>query len=747
MLESEMTPYYQDESVQLFLGDCRDVLPALADCSVDSVVTDPPYALNFMSREWDSYNTNLPQPDFMNWFAGFVDGEGCFSVHKKGHAGTLESYDCQFSVSLRRDDKPILEEIRRTLGIGTVADGKAGATGSPKARYCVSSKSDCLRLVEILRAAPLRAKKALDFEMWVEALDAWIRHRPGEWASMKDPRDRLMASREYVEYGKIAGAAGPRAYQTQMKIIFRECLRVLKPGGHLLAFGGSRTYHRLACAIEDAGFEIRDQIQWIYAQGFPKSLDVSANLRENGSVCICNENGKTLPQHSLRSLSDSDIPPPLYAQDQSREVLQSSVSQQGASKHGAAWSKSETSRFEQSCMEGRGDLLSETRELCTDQVRALPAGVFTDGPQGRVRDGAPPDHGPMDWTPANPNGGCSSRRSRSSEQPANEPASMAGQPQSQTSGAWPLCGRCGKPMVPDGLGSALKPAHEPIVLARKPLDSTLIQNVLKHGTGGINVDGCRIEASEKTPAPVGRYVGSSIGPIGHNGLRDGNADQLGRWPANVIHDGSDEVLAGFPETSSGIYSGKRNEPKTKNAFGAFVLRDEDPATYGDSGSAARFFYCPKASKEDREEGLDDLLIRSAGEVTDRQDGTDGLNSPRAGAGRTNGSRNHHPTVKPINLAKYLCRLITPPSGLVLDPFAGSGSLGIGALLEGFSFIGIEKESDYCEIAKRRLQYWAAHYQPRLFRPDGMPSPQVCDTTDTGQLDLLTGLQSPDRAIV
>lgn len=182
----------------------------------------------------------------------------------------------------------------------------------------------------------------------------------------------------------------------------------------------------------------------------------------------------------------------------------------------------------------------------------------------------------------------------------------------------------------EGFGTALKPAYEPFILARKPLDGTYANNVLKHGVGGLNIDGCRIP--------------------------DGD-----RFPANVIHDGLDEPWA-------------------------------------------KYFYCAKASKKDRDEGLENLSITSASEMTDREEGSDGLNSPRAGAGRTTGSRNIHPTVKPTELMRYLCRLVTPPNGLILDPFSGSGSTGKGAVLEGFNFIGFEMDVKYCEIANERIKH-------------------------------------------
>lgn len=292
--------------------------------------------------------------------------------------------------------------------------------------------------------------------------------------------------------------------------VWRECLRVLKPGGHLLAFAGTRTQHRMAVRIENAGFEIRDMIAWVYGSGFPKS-------------------------HNLE-----------------------------------------------------------------DQ-----------------------------W---------------------------------------------------QGWGTALKPAMEPITVARKPLIGTVAENVLTHGTGALNVDGCRVGTCEDT----GRYSferktskGSAGGSFGNQNREKHFSDQaiksggstLGRWPANLIHDGSEEVVKGFPETQSGVMKAGTIRNHGNHVYGLGCSAPGKIAnaadTYADSGSAARFFYCAKASAEDRGEG------------------------------------NNHPTVKPTELMRYLVRLVTPPRGTVLDPYTGSGSTGRAATIEGFNFIGVEMDPAFVEIAKQR----------------------------------------------
>lgn len=278
--------------------------------------------------------------------------------------------------------------------------------------------------------------------------------------------------------------------------VWREVLRVLKPGAYALVFGGARTYHRVAVNIEDAGFEIRDQIQWLYGSGFPKSKNIGG-----------------------------------------------------------------------------------------------------------------------------------------------------------------------------GRGTALKPAHEPIVLARKPLVGSVAANSAEFGTGTLNIDACRTEE--------------------------------GRWPANVIHDGSEEVISAFPDAPGQLAdaSTSSSSRKTQNVYGAMARGSKAGPARGDTGSAARFFYCAKANRADREDGCESLPLREGGIRSE----TSGQHITRRDGGDPGLVHNNHPTVKPTQLMRYLCRLVTPTGGTVLDPFCGSGSTGRGALLEGFNFTGIEREADYVAIAKARIE--------------------------------------------
>ena len=365
--------------------------------------------------------------------------------------------------------------------------------------------------------------------------------------------------------------------------IWAECLRVLKPGGHLLAFAGTRTQHRMAVRIEDAGFEIRDMIAWVYGSGFPKSLDVSKAIDKAAGA--------------------------------EREVISEIKTNSGGMAH-----------------------ISKTNAEHGFRPAAYNGHSFDDSAKNCFQITAPATPEAQQWS---------------------------------------------------GWGTALKPALEPITVARKPLGGTVAENVLAHGTGGINVDGCRVEhvTVDGGSLATNPHLRESIngGNGGHiiaheKERRVVTPHAAGRWPANLIHDGSDEVVGLFPlQAGAAAPVHRRNGDKFRSSYGEFKGNiDENGSTfYGDTGSAARFFYCAKASKADREPG------------------------------------NSHPTVKPTDLMRYLCRLVTPPGGVVLDPFMGSGSTGKAAVLEGFRFIGIEREAEYLEIARGRIQAPAA-VQEELF---------------------------------
>lgn len=339
--------------------------------------------------------------------------------------------------------------------------------------------------------------------------------------------------------------------------MWRALLNALRPGAHVLAFSGSRTYHRMTCAIEDAGFDIRDQIMWLYGSGFPKSHDISKAIdKEAGAE-------REVVGHDAKK-----------------------AAQQTAKKDSAAYGNFE-------------------------------------GNSGAVT--APATDAAKQW---------------------------------------------------DGWGTALKPAHEPVCVGRKPLIGTVAANVLEHAAGGLNIDACRVGNDEiKTCAKKGMYGAGSADKMREQGFRPYHIDNreieasthVGRFPANVMHDGSEEVTDRFPIQKSGGAPASRNADKFRNTFGAFKGGEVENGIGRSEGSAARFFYCAKASKKDRGKG------------------------------------NTHPTVKPTELMRYLCRLVTPPGGMIVDPFMGSGSTGVAAIAEGFAFTGIEQDEKYFEIALRRIR--------------------------------------------
>jgi site-specific DNA-methyltransferase (adenine-specific) len=377
-----------------------------------------------------------------------------------------------------------------------------------------------------------------------------------------------------------------------------EALRVAKPGAHLLAFGGTRTYHRLACAIEDAGWEIRDCVMWVYGSGFPKSHDVSKAIDKAA----------------------------------------------GAER--------------------------------TMRINERWAERYPNGPGGNLNSGSDDQqYGQLNRVSGNP-------------LLTSDPVTPAAQ-------QW------------SGWGTALKPSWEPVIVARKPLVGTVAENVLTHGTGAINVDGCRVGTDGGT-AKGNPPKDESNGIYGHgiNGACDILDIGKGRWPANLIHDGSEEVVGLFPQTCASSGRPRRNTAAAHNATNSMGKSVADWITLGhgdNGGSAARFFYCAKASKADRDEGCEGLpqTIKQSVPHGDKRHGTlPYTNEPREMNPRPRG--NHHPTVKPTDLMRYLCRLVTPPGGVVLDPFTGSGSTGKAAILEGFRFIGIEREAEYVEIAKARI---------------------------------------------
>ena len=443
---------------------------------------------------------------------------------------------------------------------------------------------------------------------------------------------------------------------------FAEMLRVAKPGAHLLSFGGTRTHHRVWCNVEDAGWEIRDTIFWIYGSGFPKSLDVSKAIDKAGEW-------------------NQDF-------DDVRSWLCEKVKEKGL-KH------AEINRAlgnENSHMASHFLGTSQPMLPTWDQWLVLKKLLGVDEDIDRPPKLVPYERAIIGVRKVNR--GVAFTSDGPDELPITAPATDAAK-------QW------------DGWGTALKPAVEPIVLARKPLIGTVAENVQEHGTGGLNIDGCRVGTEEKIQVSAGGVgEGETYGdPTDHGRYVKGTGAQQrtgGRWPANVVHDGSEEVVGLFPDTGKSVGGdGSKFKASIFGMEGAGCITPGGKG-FGDLGSAARFFYTAKASRAEREAGLSGRK-RLGGMRSETSD----QHITRRDGGEPGPVRNHHPTVKPIALMRWLCRLITPPAGLILDPFMGSGTTGIAAALEGFRFVGIEQESEYLDIAKARIDH--AREQPSLFQ--------------------------------
>jgi DNA modification methylase len=375
----------------------------------------------------------------------------------------------------------------------------------------------------------------------------------------------------------------PRAMQAWHETWAREAYRVLKPGGHMLAFGGTRTSHRMVCAIEDAGFEIRDTLCYMYGSGFPKSLDVSKAIDKAAGA--------------------------------EREVV---------------------------------GVRSYPRDGTTPVTRKATT-IYTNGDEAEN---------------------------------VGQDSNMITAPATDLARRW------------DGWGTALKPAYEPIVMARKPLIGSVAVNVARYGTGGINVDGCRIATNGEEVPYFNTKGGEKFTINGEaQNVRQAGTTTQGRWPANVLLDADAAALLDAQSgerKSGGAVSGFEPSPPTQNAYGEYHRVAFTPFT--DTGGASRFFYTAKASRAERNKGLDGMPE----EYGYRENGfSDKISHTKIGRA------NHHPTVKPLDLMQWLCRLVTPPGGTVLDCFCGSGTTLIAADREGFDAIGIEQDAEYAAIARRR----------------------------------------------
>lgn len=556
-----MTPYYQNDQITLYHGDCRTILPTLGADSIDACVTDPPYGIGFMGREWDTFSPEA------------VAKRGA-ERRRKTTVQTSERYPEKVST--------------RSQGGGVQIDYDESASGNQR------------------------------FQAWVT-----------EWA--------------------------------------REVYRVLKPGAHFVCFGGTRTFHRLTSGIEDAGFEIRDCLTWLYGSGFPKSLDVGKAIdkRRNDSDDIrniCRFIRSAIDRHETHTTKtiatifgfDPRMVDHWAARDTDSQPALPTLEQ---------W----------------------------DQLRNLLG--FNDSMDGEVyrlnmRKGEPGES----WKDRPVTGTVEAWSDRTNYAMTTRDGIARDVAVSDAAREW------------DGWGTALKPAWEPIIMARKPFRGTVAANVLHYGTGAINVDACRIRTSKQVP---GSLSGPSAQERGYRwGAKDpdqsGQNPDIGRWPANVV---LDETAAAMLDESvgtltSGANPTRRTSDKFQTAYGEFPgQRTMEPNRGSDSGGPSRFFYIAKASRSERNAGLDDRdaqpLNWSSG---DQSPGT----FQSANTDRT--ARNHHPTVKPLSLMQWLVRLVTPPDGVVLDPFCGSGTTVCATTVEGFRAIAIDRESDYLDITRGRLTH-------------------------------------------
>ena len=561
-------PHLDDGDVRLYLGDCIEVMREMDAESVDAVVCDPPYGLEFMGKDWDKF-----APGTMRKRSGWDDAQSGASITVSGfdrlgkngtpaYGGSRSSYEC--ARCGRRD------AFRKVSGCGT-------------------HEEHDWRAINPNGTAPLVA-----FAAWCET-----------WA--------------------------------------REALRVLKPGGHLLAFGGTRTFHRLTCGIEDAGFEVRDCLSWLYGSGFPKSLDVSKAIdkKRDDRAAIYEVTKWIREARDAAGIGNKDI--------------DAAFGFAGMAGH---WTSAK-SQPSVPTIEQVEPLLS-VLGVALDDVPPRIAHLLWElnGRKGQPGEAwyrrevvgrgksaiANKDEGPRHTVGA----------SQSVEFDITAPATDAAR-------EW------------QGWGTALKPAWEPCVVARKPLAGTVAENVQAHGTGALNIDGCRIGregGTTKGNPPKGKSNG--IFGDGINGACDIVSLNAGRWPANVA---LDEDAAAMLDAATGERPSGARRAGEYGGIGAGPLYGEGGITAlreieANTGGPSRFFYTAKASRADRTTG--------------------GV------------ANNTHPTVKPTDLMRWLVRLVTPPGGVVLDPFAGSGTTLVAARAEGVRCIGIEREEEYARIIADRL---------------------------------------------
>ena len=586
----------------LLKGNCLDLLKTLPDNSVDSIVTDPPYGLEFMGRDWDA-----------PWKQSEV-----VEVTDKATNGIFH-------------DKGFKNGIRYSRG----------------------------------------TQEMVAFQLW---------------------------------FTEIA----------------EECFRVLKPGGHILSFGGSRTYHRMAVAIEDAGFEIRDSIHWTYGSGFPKSMDISKAIDKQGG-----ENIGWFIDLCLKVAEEKGI---------TKKQLTDLFPSKNGKPTGWLYNKA-----------------SHTQSISPEQFNVLRD--FLDLPYADL---AEAEREVVGYKEAGMGSGetFGMRQAEGDNASANKtvPITAPATPEAQRWQGW---------------GTAMKPSHEPIVVARKPVEGTVANNVLKYGTGAINIDGTRVGTTKEVPGTAnskGETSGYMKGWGDHTDEMSGKNPNMGRWPANTIlthssacrqvgetsetvvttngkgfagsfeggenNNGGAETKVStpiwecaddcptklFPESNGGAFPKKGNTPTGEHYEGGWKSVDNGVRTEMGSGSASRFF---NQTEYDDDIDFPPIIYQAKASKADRNAGLNWVR-PEEGMGsynfRVNGSldgkqtapkQNIHPTVKPVALMRHLIRLVTPPNGVVLDPFLGSGTTAVAAILENCQWIGCEMTEDYYDIIEKRVE-WAMY---------------------------------------
>jgi len=579
------------ETNTILQGDCIEKLKELPHHSVDAIITDPPYGLEFMGKEWDKFEENRN----------------------------------------RWKDKP----ERKLIGDGS---GQG-------------SKDFGERFNEMPKYIPKKNKKCKNCGHYAFSGSPCKCETP-EWEIDKTYENHLQQF--CLEWAT-------------------ECLRVLKPGGFLLSFGGTRTYHRLVCGIEDAGFEIRDTIMWLYGSGFPKSLNIGKQIDKL--------NGKK--QEEFIALGK-------YLREAREDIPQNQISKFFPSKTGGLtgcvsnWELGMNVPTKKQWIILKRELnLNNKFDYLIDRIEAEREVIGKKKTNLTVMQniGSNNISGEVDITA-----------------PATPEAKQ-----------W------------EGWGTALKPACEPIVVARKPLsEKNVALNVLKWGTGGINIDACRIDYNGEKPSKVTmpdlRDVGRmskenigidklSFGQTENAKRKDYEPNQQGRFPANIILDEQAGKMLDeqAPETGAFAKVKKGQKGWGGEIYHKFETGGDDGKTFYDKGKrqgASRFFYCAKASKSERNYGCDDLEYKNQYEQNKWTE-----NDYRKGKGEktTQPRKNNHPTVKPIKLMEYLIKLVSKENAIVLDPFLGSGTTAIACVKLNRRFIGIEKEAEYIKIAEARIK--------------------------------------------